>query len=393
MTQFLIKRFIPDYQNTEVSSVRTAYGRLAGIVGIICNLLLFAGKFTAGTLFGSVAVTADAFNNLSDASSNIVTLLGFWLGSRPADEEHPFGHARYEYLAGLAVSVTILVIGAQLIRESVEKIIAPTPVEFRWLTVAVLAASILVKLWLALFYNKLGAAIHSDTLAAAGADSRNDALSSAVILVSLFVTRITGIARVDGVMGLMVAAFVIASGANMVKETLSPLLGKTPEPELVEYVEKKIMSYEGVLGIHELMIHDYGPGQRFASVHVEIPAEQNVLVAHDMIDNIEKDFKENDNLLMTIHYDPIVTNDPLVNELRALITEAAWQMDGDFKIHDLRIVPGQSHTNVVFDCVVPKRSAWTKEEIKKRLTAAVQKMDPKFCCVITVEHEFVTESH
>lgn len=391
MTQFLIQHFVPDYRNTGDSAVRTAYGRLAGIVGILCNLLLFAGKFTAGTLFGSVAVAADAFNNLSDASSNIVTLLGFWLGSRPADEEHPFGHARYEYLAGLALSVTILVIGAQLVKESVEKILAPTPVVFSWLTVAVLAVSILVKLWLSLFYHRMGEAITSDTLEAAAADSRNDALSSGAIILSLFITRFTGIDRVDGVMGLLVAVFVIVSGANMVRDTLSPLLGKAPDPELVRYVEQKIMSYEGVLGIHELMIHDYGPGQRFASVHVEIPAEQNVLVAHDMIDNIENDFKENDHLLMTIHYDPIVTNDPLVNQLRTVVTEAAHQMDSSFKVHDLRIVPGQTHTNVVFDCVVPNRTPWSKEEVRCRLSAAVREIDPKFFCVITVEHEYVSE--
>lgn len=391
MTQFLIRRFIPDYQNTGKSAVRTAYGRLAGFVGIFCNLLLFAGKFTAGTLFGSMAVTADAFNNLSDASSNIVTLLGFWLGSRPADDEHPFGHARYEYLAGLALSVTILVIGAQLVREGVEKILAPTPVAFSWLTVMVLAASILVKLWLALFYHRLGEAITSDTLEAAAADSRNDVLSSGAIIVSLVITLFTGIDRIDGVMGLLVAVFVIVSGANMVKDTLSPLLGKAPEPELVRYVEEKIMGYEGVLGIHELMIHDYGPGQRFASVHVEIPAEQNVLVAHDMIDNIEKDFKDNDNLLMTIHYDPIVTSDPLVNQLREVVSEAAREMDASFKVHDLRIVPGQTHTNVVFDCVVPNRTTWDKEEIKRRLNAAVKDIDKKFFCVITVEHEYVSE--
>lgn len=358
------------------------------MVGIFCNLLLFAGKFLAGTIFGSVAVTADAVNNLSDASSNIVSILGFWLGSRPADHDHPFGHARYEYLAGLAVSVMILVIGLQLALESISKLITPTPVAFSWLTVAVLIASILVKLWMALFNKRMGKAIHSETLMATAADSRNDVLSTAGVLCAVILTKITGLDRIDGVMGLAVAAFILISGWGLVGDTLSPLLGQKPDPELVAHIRDKILSYEGVLGIHDLMVHDYGPGQQFASVHVEVPADQNVLDCHDMIDNIEKDFLEQDHLQLTIHYDPIVTDDPLVNRLKGLLLMAAHELDSRITIHDLRIVPGVSHTNVVFDCVLPDQPHLDEESVRTHLTQAVEKEFPTYRCVITLERDF-----
>ncbi len=388
MVEFLVKRFIPNWEKTADPQVRTAYGRLAGIVGIICNLLLFAGKFLAGTIFGSVAVTADAVNNLSDASSNIVSIMGFWLGSRPADHDHPFGHARYEYLAGLGVSVMILVIGLQLALESLKKLVTPTPVAFSWLTIGVLVASILVKLWMSLFNSRMGKIIHSETLMATAADSRNDVLSTAGVLAAVILTRLTGFDRIDGFMGLAVTAFILISGLGLVRDTLSPLLGKKPDPELVAHIRDKILAYDGVLGIHDLMVHDYGPGQQFASVHVEVPADQNVLDCHDMIDNIEKDFLEQDHLQLTIHYDPIVTNDPMVNRLKGILLLAAQEINSQITIHDLRIVPGTSHTNVVFDCVLPDQPPLNEEEIRTRLTQAVQKEFPSYRCVITLERDF-----
>ena len=318
MTQFLIRLFIRQPDHAQDPKVRAAYGNLACWVGMACNLLLCLGKLTVGTLFGSIAIMADALNNLSDASSNVVSLVGFKLAAKAPDAEHPFGHARYEYLAGLAVSVTILGIGFSLLKESVVKVLHPTPVMFSWLTVAVLAASILVKLWMSGFNRTIGRIIGSETLIATAADSRNDVLSTGAVLIATVLCRVTGWDVLDGLMGVGVAAFILISGWGLVMDTLSPLLGESPSEDLVDHIEQKVLSYPGVLGMHDLMVHDYGPGHQFASLHVELPAEQDPLEAHDLIDNIERDFFKNDNLMVTIHYDPIVTSDAAVGVLRAL---------------------------------------------------------------------------
>ena len=339
MTEFLLRTFVKNAQDTTDKAVRSACGNLACIVGILCNVLLFLGKFIVGTLFGSVSITADAINNLSDASSNIVSLVGFWLGGRPADKEHPYGHARYEYLAGLAVSVMILVIGIELGKESLSKVIAPTPVEFSWLSAAVLVASILVKLWMSAFNRTVGKHIHSETLLATAADSRNDVISTAAVLVAALVAHFTSFDRLDGIMGLAVAVFILYSGIGLVKDTLDPILGAAPDPELVDHIQKKALSYPGVLGMHDLMIHDYGPGNRLVSFHLEMPAEGDVMALHDEIDQMEKDFYANDGLLTTIHFDPVVTSDPHVTELREFVEKTAHDIDPEVNIHDLRIVP------------------------------------------------------
>ena len=302
MVDLLIRTFIKNYENTADRAVRTAYGNLACIVSVVCNLLLFAGKTAVGTLAGSVSITADGMNNLSDASSNIVSLVGFKLGSRPADSEHPYGHARYEYLAGLAVSVMILVIGVELLKESFVKVLNPTPVQFGWLTVAVLIASILVKLWMSLLNRKIGRTIQSETLMATAADARNDVITTATVLVASVLTFVTGIDRLDGIMGLGVAAFILYSGIQLVRDTIDPILGAAPDPELVEHIEKKALGYPGVLGIHDLMIHDYGPGNRLVSFHIEMDAKGDVMQSHDVIDTIEKDLLVQDGMIATIHY-------------------------------------------------------------------------------------------
>ena len=283
MTKLLIRLFIRQPDNAQDHDVRSAYGNLAGVVGMVCNLLLCLGKLTVGTLFGSIAITADALNNLSDASSNVVSLVGFKLASKAPDAEHPFGHARYEYLAGLVVSVTILGIGFSLLKESVVKVLHPTAVGFSWLTVAVLIASILVKLWMSVFNRTIGRIISSETLIATAADSRNDVLSTGAVLVAAILCRITGWDRLDGLMGVGVAVFILISGWGLVMDTLSPLLGESPSEDLVDHIEQKVLSYPGVLGMHDLMVHDYGPGHQFASLHVELPAEQDPLEAHDLI--------------------------------------------------------------------------------------------------------------
>ena len=385
MTQFLIRCFIKRPDDVKDAAVRTAYGNLASLVGMACNILLCIGKLLAGTLFGSIAIMADALNNLSDASSNVVSLIGFRLAAKAPDAEHPYGHARYEYLAGLVVSVTILAIGLSLLKESALKVLHPTPVAFSWLSIGVLAASILVKLWLSGFNRAVGKKINSETLMATAADSRNDVLTTGAVLLSTILCSLTGYGIVDGIMGVGVAAFILWSGWGLVMDTLSPLLGESPSPELVEHIERTVMSYPGVLGMHDLMVHDYGPGHQFASLHVEFPAETDPLTAHDVIDNIENDFLKKDRLQVTIHYDPIVTADASVGVLRARLQEHARQLDPQLSIHDLRIVPGDSHTNVLFDLVFPAGYTGDIDQMLAKMCQFVKEPDPRYCCVVKVE--------
>ena len=393
MTQLLIRLFIRHPENAKDPATRTAYGNLAGCVGMACNLLLCLGKLAAGTLFGSIAIMADALNNLSDASSNVVSLIGFKLASKAPDAEHPYGHARYEYLAGLVVSVTILAIGFSLLKESAVKVLHPTAVAFSWLSVGVLAVSILVKLWMSRFNRTVGGIIHSETLMATAADSRNDVLTTGAVLLSTVVCSLTGWARLDGIMGVAVACFILWSGWGLVMDTLSPLLGQSPSPELVEHIEQTVMSYPGVLGVHDLMVHDYGPGHQFASLHIEFPAETDPLKAHDVIDNIENNFLKKDNLQVTIHYDPIVTSDAEVGVLRTRLMEEVRQADPRLSIHDLRIVPGDTHTNVLFDLVFPAGYTGDKDEMLARMCQFVHEQDPKYSCVIKVEQSYATVPH
>lgn len=390
MTQFLIRCFIKRPDDVKDAAVRTAYGNLASLVGMACNILLCIGKLLAGTLFGSIAIMADALNNLSDASSNVVSLIGFRLAAKAPDAEHPYGHARYEYLAGLVVSVTILAIGLSLLKESALKVLHPTPVAFSWLSIGVLAASILVKLWLSGFNRAVGKKINSETLMATAADSRNDVLTTGAVLLSTILCSLTGYGIMDGIMGVGVAAFILWSGWGLVMDTLSPLLGESPSPELVEHIERTVMSYPGVLGMHDLMVHDYGPGHQFASLHVEFPAETDPLTAHDVIDNIENDFLKKDRLQVTIHYDPIVTADASVGVLRARLKEHARQLDPQLSIHDLRIVPGDSHTNVLFDLVFPAGYTGDIDQMLAKMCQFVKEQDPKYCCVVKVEQSYAS---
>ena len=390
MTQFLIRCFIKRPDDVKDAAVRTAYGNLASLVGMACNILLCIGKLLAGTLFGSIAIMADALNNLSDASSNVVSLIGFRLAAKAPDAEHPYGHARYEYLAGLVVSVTILAIGLSLLTESALKVLHPTPVAFSWLSIGVLAASILVKLWLSGFNRAVGKKINSETLMATAADSRNDVLTTGAVLLSTILCSLTGYGIIDGIMGVGVAAFILWSGWGLVMDTLSPLLGESPSPELVEHIERTVMSYPGVLGVHDLMVHDYGPGHQFASLHVEFPAETDPLTAHDVIDNIENDFLKKDRLQVTIHYDPIVTADASVGVLRARLKEHARQLDPRLSIHDLRIVPGDSHTNVLFDLVFPAGYTGDIDQMLAKMCQFVKEQDPKYCCVVKVEQSYAS---
>lgn len=389
MTSFLIRLFIRRREDVQDACVRLSYGNLAGITGIVCNVLLCAIKFFTGLFTGSISITADAVNNLSDASSGVITLLGFKLAGKPADPEHPYGHARMEYLAGLVVSFVILLIGVQLAGESVQKILHPAAATFGIVPAVMLVFSILVKLWMAGFYRSIGKKIDSSTLLAASADSRNDVISTGAVLLALLISAWTDL-DLDGWMGMAVALFILYSGIGLIKDTLDPLLGRAPSEELTRRVEEKILSYEGILGTHDLMVHDYGPGQCFASVHVEMSAEMNVMRSHDIIDTIERDFHEQDHIHLVIHYDPIETGSEAVGTMRQWVTERVHAVSPLLSIHDFRMVKGALHTNLIFDVAAPSSYESTDAEIKQQIQRSVQENanGETYYCVITVDRSY-----
>ena len=371
----------------ENNTSRTASGSRAGLVGIISNVLLFAMKLAVGTLAGSVSITADAMNNLSDASSSVVTLLGFKLAEKPADEDHPFGHARYEYLSGLAVAAMILFIGFELAKSSVEKIFNPEPVSFTWITAAVLVASMGVKLWLCLYNRRLGKRIQSETLMAASADSRNDVIATGAVLLSGIVERITGL-QIDGFVGLAVAVFILFSGIGLAKDTISPLLGEAADPELREQILDQIRSEPKVLGYHDLMVHDYGPGRRFASVHVEMDRREDPLECHEIIDNLERECLRSHNIQLVIHYDPVVTDDPELDRMKGVVSSLLGAIDPRLAIHDFRMVEAYGHTNLIFDVALPSELTGQEQQIKKQLDQSLNADGPKkYYTVITFDPE------
>lgn len=386
---FWAKLFIKDYRNISDFKVRNAYGKLSSVMGIILNLILFAGKFLAGSLSGSIAITADAFNNLSDASSSIISLIGFRLSEKPADKDHPFGHGRYEYIAGLAVSVIIMAIGIELFKSGVEKIIHPTETKISVLAMIILAVSILFKLYMMYFNTKAGKLINSKTLIATAQDSRNDVISTAAVLIASIVMFIFSI-NIDGFMGVAVAIFILISGFGLIKDTLNPILGQSPDKELVETINNKITSYEHIEGIHDLIVHDYGPGNIFASVHAEVDASYDAVLAHDVIDNIEKDIQESLGVQLTIHYDPIAIGDPFTDEAKTYIKGIVKSIDNSITIHDFRVVRGVTHTNIVFDMVLPYTITKSCEEIKSLTTSEVAKTHPDWNLVITVDRDMTS---
>lgn len=385
MTNMLLRLFIRDSQNTADPKVRTAVGVLSGIVGIVCNMLLAVGKLVLGTLAASVSITADALNNLSDAASSIVTLIGFRLAEMPADANHPYGHARFEYLSGLAVSAMIVVIGAELAKTSVIKIFNPSPVEFSGAIAVVLLASIGVKLWLSVFNRKLGGMIGSSALAATAADSRNDCISTGAVLIAALVEYFTTWA-IDGYMGLAVALFILHSGANLAKETISPLLGEAASPELQQLIVDYIGSNPKVLGYHDLMVHDYGPGQRFASIHVEMDKDEDPLVCHEIIDDMERECFRSHGIHLVIHYDPVITDNPELDRMRRLVSTLLQVKDSRLSMHDFRMVPGTGHTNLIFDVEVPNDLLGQEQQIKRALEAALNDLgEGTYYTVITFD--------
>jgi len=372
MTPILLRIFVKNRSNTQDPKVRSAIGKLSGTTGIVANLLLAAAKLSVGILSGAVSVTADALNNFSDAASAIVTLIGFKLAEKPADSHHPYGHARFEYLSGLAVAGLILVIGFELAKSSVEKIFNPTPVEVSLPLVAVLILSVLVKLWLCLFNRRLGKMICSQTLLATSADSRNDVIATLAVLLAAGLEFFTSW-PVDGYMGLAVALFILYSGITLGKETISPLLGEAASPELRQHIVQILEGNSQVLGYHDLMVHDYGPGQRFASIHVEMDQKEDPLVCHEIIDDLERLCYQKHRIHLVIHYDPVVTDDPEIEARKVEICGILTNIDENLSIHDFRMVRGNQHSNLIFDLAMPHALAPRQAQIKAQLDNELSK--------------------
>lgn len=389
MGTFLFKRFIKDWEDVKNPEVRDSYGKLAGIVGIVSNALLCLMKITVGLISGSIAIVADGINNLADGGSAVITLLGFKLASMPEDEDHPYGHARYEYLSGLVVSFIIILVGFELCKSSVDKILHPSPLDFSWTVVLVLVIAIAIKIWQAMFNISAGKRIDSLALMATGADSRNDVISTTVVLASLLIGHFCNV-QIDGYMGVLVALFIIWSGIGLVRETVSPLLGEAPDSELVHQIQEIALSYDGVIGIHDLAVHNYGPGKIFASIHIEVDAGVDVLISHDLVDNIEHRLRDELSINITAHMDPIALNDPNREPVARIIAQTMGKLPGILSFHDLRLVPGPTHTNVIFDVVISTDCDLTEQEITRVFNEAITNYNSSFFAVVDVDRNYVS---
>ena len=389
MISLLAKWCIPNRERVEDGAVRRAWGALCGFVGIGLNLLLFAGKLAAGSISGSIAITADAFNNLSDAGSSVVTLLGFRLAGKKPDAGHPFGHGRMEYISGLVVAGLILVMGAELAKSSVDKILHPEAVTFSWLACGILLASIAVKLYMYRYNRAVGKKIDSAAMAATAADSLSDTAATAAVLLAMLIAKWTGL-DIDGWVGLVVAGFILFSGVKSARETISPLLGQPPEKEFVDRIQAIVLSHPEILGLHDLVVHDYGPGRVMVSLHAEVPAHGDLLELHDVVDNIEMDLSRQLNCQAVIHMDPVVTDDGLTGPLRSRVAELVKQVDPAITIHDFRVVAGPTHTNLVFDAVVPFDEKLTAAQAAEKIRALVRTMDDgRYFAVVKVENSYI----
>ena len=387
MINLLVKTFVKDAGNVQDPQVRQRYGTLSGAVGIFLNLLLSAGKMIAGLITGSIAITADAFNNLSDAGSSFVTLVGFQLAGQKPDSEHPFGHGRMEYVSGLAVSVLILLMGLELGKTSIDKILHPEPVDASPLVFGILCVSIAVKLYMFLYNRRLGKKLSSPAMEATAMDSLSDSVATAAVLLATLVGRFTGL-KIDGWCGVLVAAFILWSGINAVKDTLDPLLGTPPTHEFVQRIRDLVMAHGTILGIHDLIVHDYGPGRVMISLHAEVPANEDVLALHDEIDNVEKELREKLGCDAVIHMDPVVTDDGVTEETRHRVQTLVHCIDDAIDIHDFRMVSGPTHTNLIFDAVVPFGFRLTDQEVEEKIRKAVRALDGNYYAVVNVERSY-----
>ncbi len=383
MTNLLIRIFL----NKNKSMItRHSYGRLTGIVGITANLILFLIKLIAGLLSSSIAVIADGFNNLSDAGSSVVTLVGFRLASTPPDKEHPFGHGRMEYITTMVIAIMILFAGIELVRTSLDKIINPTAAEFGWVTIIILVVAIAIKLWLALFYRKIADEIDSEALVASSVDSRNDVICTTLVLVSALIGWFTSI-NIDGYVGVGVAVFVMWSGVSILRDTVSPLLGQAPSPQLVKDIKDTVLAYQGIIGLHDLIVHNYGPGKCIVSLHAEVSSEDELMHSHDLIDRIEREITEKYNAAVCIHLDPVDIKDERVNALRTFVDDILEGINPSLSLHDFRVVFGETHTNLIFDLVVPFKYKNTRD-LREKVEQLVQESNPQLFTVITIEHSY-----
>ena len=388
MVSLLSRIFIKDYNNYDDTRVRRKYGILSSIVGIFLNILLFAFKYFAGLLSGSVAITADAFNNLSDAGSSIITLAGFKFTGRNADSEHPFGHGRGEYISGFIVSIVIILMGFELFTSSAHKILHPEKVDTSTLAFAVLVISIAVKLYMAFYNTSIGNKINSSAMKATATDSLSDSVATFVVFLSMLVMKYTGY-NIDGYAGALVAIFILFAGYSAAKDTMSPLLGTKPPKEIVEAIDGIIMSHDGILGVHDLIVHDYGPGRMMVSLHAEVPGNRNIYELHDLIDHIENDLDERFNCECVIHMDPVDVEDGRIVTMKAGIEEIVHSIDDSLSIHDLRIVPCQNYDNIIFDMIIPPECHKRDKEIKEQVCNRIEEMYPGCKAVIKIDQSYI----
>lgn len=392
MTEFLVKHFVKDYKDVEKVSVRTAYGVLASIVGIFCNVFLFAVKFTVGLVLGSVSVTADAFNNLSDAGSSVIGFVGVKMAEKPADADHPFGHGRMEYIAALVVSFLVIEVGFTFLKDSVGRIRNPEEMSFSAVSVCILLLSIAVKLWLGLFNRKLGERIDSKVMKAVFTDAMGDVVTTGATIFSLVFFGATGI-NIDGFVGAGVALVVMWAGIGIARDTLEPLIGEAIDPEEYEKIKSFVESYDGIEGTHDLIVHNYGPGRSMASIHTEVPNNVDIERSHEIIDRIERDAGKNLGIFLVIHMDPIETRDESVLEIRQRTAEILDELDPACSLHDFRVVPGEGQVNLIFDMVIPiEYDEKTRKELPRRLAERVKEIDPRYQCVITVDYDYVAKT-
>lgn len=389
--KLLISIFIKDHENVSDPQVRSKYGILAGAAGIFFNILLFAGKYLAGILSGSIAITADAFNNLSDAGSSVITLAGFKLASKKPDSDHPFGHGRMEYITGFIVSALIILMGFEIAKSSFEKIINPQKTEVSLLSVIILAVSILIKVYMAFYNRRIGKKINSSAMAATASDSLSDSIATLVVLLSMIIFYFTQI-NIDGYCGVIVSLFIFKAGISAAKETLSPLLGQPPAPEFVKQIEELVLAHDTIIGIHDLIVHDYGPGRVMISLHGEVSGSENIYVLHDEIDNIEKELEEKLGCMAVIHMDPVAVDDERINEYKDKVNRAIKAFDGSLAMHDFRMIYGPTHTNLIFDIVVPFEYRLSDDEVKKKMSELVKGIDENCFAVVTVDKDYTRQN-
>ena len=390
LTDLLVRLFVKNSENVGNTAVRASYGKLGGLTGIACNLLLFAIKLTAGLLSGSFSVVADAFNNLSDLGSSLITLFGFKMAEKPADKDHPFGHGRMEYISALIVSCAIVVVGIELLKGSVEKIVEPAAPSVSFLTVAILTLSILIKLWMFIFNRKLGKRIDSDALIAAASDSLNDCISTGAVLVSMLILRFTGFDS-DAYVGLAVSLFIIFSGLKSVKDTIDPLLGAPAKKSDIRKIADIALSYDEFIGTHDIIIHNYGPGRVFCTLHVEVPQTADIVTCHEQADRCEKEIYDRLGMSAVIHTDPVAVGDPLTEEVKSCLKSVLSEIGGNIKFHDFRVVNGKERINVIFDIVAHPGDKLSEQALCNLISAKMRDRDRRYCCVITVDDDYTSE--